>query len=528
MSAPIPTIQISSLTENMEKIQEGRAVIITPEQNRVFYNKVQVLNRDLSIAVISDFARERAREKMLLERKKKQDGNAQADEHIDASEIDKYLDATAELSGLKILEALAASGLRSIRYFQQIPGVRSILVNDLDATAVESIKRNIKFNNVPSNRVIASRADASDILYSHRKESEQFDVIDLDPYGSAAMLLDGAVQAISNGGLICVTCTDMPVLSGKNPETCYSRYSSIPGKAQYVHENAIRIVLQAIERCAIKYQRHIVPVTSCSIDFYIRVFVRVFKSPYHVKKSVTKLSHVFQCVGCETFHLQPLGVATGNTFHAARGPVVGTECGECGSKFRVTGPIWSDPLHDRETVLRVRAQVADSVASYPTKDRLYGLLTTISEEVIEAPLHYTISGLARTLHCTNPRLDQFQFAIRSQGYQVSQFHKAPDAIKTTAPPQTIWDIMRCWVMKHPINKKWENQNTPGNRILAKKSNLELDFNTRRPSKLQKEKVMRFPKNPQPYWGPKARAKGNRSNALDESVQEQKKHKVEVS
>lgn len=290
-------------------------------------------------------------------------------------------------------------------------------------------------------------------------------------------------------------------------------------------------MLQAIERCAIKYQRHIVPVTSCSIDFYVRVFVRVFKSPFQVKKSVTKLSHVFQCVGCETFHLQPVGVATGNTFHAARGPVFGTECGQCGSKFRVTGPIWSDPLHGRDAISRIRDQVANSVGAYPTKDRLFGLLTTISEEVIEAPLHYTISGLARTLHCTNPRLDQFQFAIRSQGYQVSQFHKAPDAIKTTAPPQTIWDIMRCWVMKHPINKKWENQDTPGNRILATKSNLELDFNTRRPSKLQKEKVMRFPKNPQPYWGPKARAKGNRTKAPDfdlESMQEQKKHKVELS
>lgn len=194
MSAPITTNQSPLVTENAEKIQEGRAVIISPEHNKVFYNKVQVLNRDLSISIISDFARERAREKILLDRKKKQEDSVQIDLHVDTSEIDEYLNATADHSGLKILEALAASGLRSIRYFQQIPGVRSILVNDLDSAAVESIKRNIEFNNVPSDRVVASQADASDVLYSHRKESDQFDVIDLDPYGSAAMLLDGAVQ----------------------------------------------------------------------------------------------------------------------------------------------------------------------------------------------------------------------------------------------------------------------------------------------------------------------------------------------
>lgn len=194
MSAPITTNQSPLVTENAEKIQEGRAVIISPEHNKVFYNKVQVLNRDLSISIISDFARERARERILLDRKKNQEDSVQIDLHVDTSEIDEYLNATADHSGLKILEALAASGLRSIRYFQQIPGIRSILVNDLDSAAVESIKRNIEFNNVPSDRVVASQADASDLLYSHRKESDQFDVIDLDPYGSAAMLLDGAVQ----------------------------------------------------------------------------------------------------------------------------------------------------------------------------------------------------------------------------------------------------------------------------------------------------------------------------------------------
>ena len=31
-------------------------------------------------------------------------------------------------------------------------------------------------------------------MYNHRKKEDQFDVIDLDPYGSAAIFLDGAVQ----------------------------------------------------------------------------------------------------------------------------------------------------------------------------------------------------------------------------------------------------------------------------------------------------------------------------------------------
>lgn len=49
--------------------------------------------------------------------------------------------------------------------------------------------------------------DACMLMYQHRDPLEQFDVIDLDPYGSASPFLDPAVQAVADGGLLCVTCT---------------------------------------------------------------------------------------------------------------------------------------------------------------------------------------------------------------------------------------------------------------------------------------------------------------------------------
>lgn len=52
-------------------------------------------------------------------------------------------------------------------------------------------------------------------MYQHR-ENKSFDVIDLDPYGTAAPFIDAAVQSVSDGGLLCVTCTDLAVLAGTN------------------------------------------------------------------------------------------------------------------------------------------------------------------------------------------------------------------------------------------------------------------------------------------------------------------------
>lgn len=46
----------------------------------------------------------------------------------------------------------------------------------------------------------------------------------------------------------------------------------------YCHEMALRILLASLEQHAARYKRYIVPVLSLSIDFYVRVFVRVYTS----------------------------------------------------------------------------------------------------------------------------------------------------------------------------------------------------------------------------------------------------------
>lgn len=62
-------------------------------------------------------------------------------------------------NGITILEALSATGLRSIRYAKEIPGIKKIVANDISRQAVESIAVNIKENGV-SDLVETSHCDA--------------------------------------------------------------------------------------------------------------------------------------------------------------------------------------------------------------------------------------------------------------------------------------------------------------------------------------------------------------------------------
>ncbi len=44
---------------------------------------------------------------------------------------------------------------------------------------------------------------------------------------------DAAVQAVDgDGGLLCVTCTDMTVLGGSYPEVCFAKYGTMPLKTK--------------------------------------------------------------------------------------------------------------------------------------------------------------------------------------------------------------------------------------------------------------------------------------------------------
>ena len=73
---------------------------------------------------------------------------------------------------------------------------------------------------------------------------------------------------------------------------------------------ALRIVLKMINEMANRQQKYIEPLVSLTVDFYVRLFIRVKEGPKQCHESITKYSHVFQCWECESFWLQPLGIHT--------------------------------------------------------------------------------------------------------------------------------------------------------------------------------------------------------------------------
>merc|ERR1719226_356171 len=98
-------------------VREGEAEIHFKSKSDAFYNPVQEFNRDMSIAAIRQF-------------------------------LKRYSAEEKRTDNITVLEALSASGLRSIRYAKEIPGLAGIVANDFSKKAVESIERNVSVNDV--------------------------------------------------------------------------------------------------------------------------------------------------------------------------------------------------------------------------------------------------------------------------------------------------------------------------------------------------------------------------------------------
>lgn len=87
-------------------------------------------------------------------------------------------------------------------------------------------------------------------------------------------------------------------------------------------------------------------------------------------------------------------------------------------------------------------------------------------------------------------------------HRVSGSHANPLAIKTDAPPNVLWDIVRCWVKDHPVSIKDKDKDSYAAKLLSKEPAIQANF-SRAPGAQKRDDTPRFVQNPA-FWGPKSR------------------------
>ncbi len=328
-----------------------------------FYNPSMVLNRDLSVLVA---------QKILNDSKKR----------------------------IHLLDGLAASGIRGIRFAHELEGDFYVTVNDWNDDAYRLIRKNAKQYAFP--HLMTTKKNLQLLL-----TEEQFEYIDIDPFGSPVYFLDAAMRSIRHNGIIACTATDTATLCGVYPKVCRRRYNAQPLHTPCMKEIGLRILLGVLCREAAKHKKGIAPLLCYTTDHYSRLYITVHQGASAANTAVN--------------HVSSISSKTIDEFYTESESMV--------------GPLWLGSIQQRRFIQEVRDILFKKQVQ--TKHELIKLLDILEEEATAPPFFYDVDKIASVLKCPPLKRETLFTRLRQKGYVVSRTHCTPVGFKTNAPIKEI-------------------------------------------------------------------------------------------
>ncbi len=304
---------------------------------------------------------------------------------------------------LHLLDGLAASGIRGIRFANELNGDYTLTINDWNEQAHHLIDNNIK--QLAKKSIISEQKNLNILLSKHR-----YDYIDVDPFGSPIGFLDSAMRGIKHDGIVAVTATDTATLCGKYPKACKRRYNAVPFHGCCQHETGLRIFLGVLSREAAKYDKGIIPLLSYYQDHYFRIYIQIKNNKTAADNAQKKL--------------QIISVSQ-----------IDATC----SQQKHIGPLWIGPLHHRSSVAQIREYLfTKKLGSKPQLIKLFDLW--IGEATLP-PFYYTTDDLASYTKSSPIKVDKLIQLLHQNGYAAAHTHFSPTGVKTTASFEEIITLL---------------------------------------------------------------------------------------
>jgi tRNA (guanine26-N2/guanine27-N2)-dimethyltransferase len=357
----------------------------------VFYNPRQALNRDLSILILLTWQK---------------------------------LGFPSE----SIVEAFAGSGIRALRYVLQGPKFDTIFVNDITEQAIELCQKNFNYHQVKleekGSTINFSVKSAQNFFKEAALRFERFDVIDIDPFGTPQPYIRSALETLGAPGLLAITATDMPVITGLYPDKAYKIYQ-IPGfkikNRSYCHEIGLRMFVAYLQREGLALNKFLIPILSYYCDHYIRVFVRrqrggKFESIYNSH------GYLLECTKCgarETFRWPDFMKKT-------------AKCYNCQHIGILIGPLFLGSLHEKSFLDELLHQGKTLEKNlFDRQKRLERLLKLLKEDLLTDQVwFYDKDWLGQRFKTSLPSTQEIIDKLREHGFQASLTHFSGNGIKT--------------------------------------------------------------------------------------------------
>jgi tRNA (guanine26-N2/guanine27-N2)-dimethyltransferase len=313
-----------------------------------------------------------------------------------------------------LIDCTAATGVRAIRYAKEV-GIKDVTILDINKRAFDNAVKNMKSNGIDT------KAFNEDLQAFAGRYEDQFDIIDLDPFGSAAPYIQDILKISKNGSLLMITATDTAVLCGAHLSACIKTYASRPLHGEPCKEAGLRILIGYISRIAAQFNFGIEVLLSLSDLHYFRVFLRLNKGAKKALDSVKTSGFGAYCHSCQNFVVKK-GVV----------PSLNLSCEYCTNSMDPFGSLWIGNLYDKRILKDMYA-----LAEGDAKDHINIL---VNEEDI--PLFYSLPKITRHLHLGSVSPNKIISVLHEMGYKASATQFGKEGIKTNANLSEIRKILK--------------------------------------------------------------------------------------
>lgn len=371
----------------MQQTIEGKTKFYS--SNKVFYNPEMEYSRDLSILLARAF-QEQAGRKLI------------------------------------VADSLAGSGVRGLRYLNELPA-KKVFLNDLNPNLKKLAGKSIKANKLSAKKIIISRMDANAFLSMHKYD--KFDLIDLDPFGCPTPFFDSSSRSIYPvNSLFTATATDLGALSGSFPEAGNRKYSVLTVKTPCFKELQVRALIASAVMHFSLNQLALQPIFGHASKHFVKIYCRVTAGRTKADEALKQLKYLFYCPDCLEQKFYSL-----NELPEAR-------CSCRKKSFQVGGPYFAGELFDRKLV----RQALNELPGMQLKSG-EGIQKELSLALQEPdiPLFFDTHSLAEKHKIKSlPPLEKIIQELEASGFKASRTIFSQTGIKSDASLKDFLNAMK--------------------------------------------------------------------------------------
>lgn len=315
---------------------------------------------------------------------------------------------------LRVLDGLAATGVRSLRYGLEA-GADWVWANEGNPDLLPTLQANLATLTTTPHQT--SSGAIQRLCLERMLAGDRYDLVDIDAFGSGSAFVQSALEVTKIDGLMYLTSTDGRTYSGREPQRALRQYGAYVRSHPSVQEQGLRLLLGNLAQQAAQRDLGIEPIFSLFWGDTCRVMAKLIQKPVLTTSNYGFLGYCHHCGNYQCPGWKKLAQAV---------------CPHDQQPLSLSGAVWLGALHHNDFLEKMLF-----LAKQWQWHDVVKMLIIMTAENHFPPYFFPLREIGSRGKIDLPKLDILLDSLQANGFMASRTHIQSQALKTNATMQDI-------------------------------------------------------------------------------------------